>query len=53
MKMYGSGFFVVSERKGGVSVERKNMMEQDDFTFFVFEPCERCGKNAAPREHIK
>lgn len=28
------------------------MMEQDDFTFFVFEPCERCGKDVAPGEHI-
>lgn len=33
-------------------MERKSMMEQDDFTFFVFEPCERCGKDVAPREHI-
>lgn len=52
MKMYGGGFFVVSEQEGGVSVNRKNMMEQDDFTFFVFESCERCGKDVAPGEHI-
>lgn len=33
-------------------MERKSMMEQDDFTFFTFESCERCGKNVAPGEHI-
>lgn len=33
-------------------MKRKSMIEQDNFTFFVFEPCERCGKDVAPREHI-
>lgn len=33
-------------------MNRISMMEQDDFTFFVFESCERCGKDVAPREHI-